>query len=54
MQASIRTEQRGSKAQPFRGSEEGDEFPGMTGKLDLRFLSVAAETSGSNSSSAFV
>jgi hypothetical protein len=54
LQTSIRTEHRGSKEQPFRGSEEGNELPGMTGRLVLRFFGVSEEIVGRDSKSALV
>jgi len=54
LQTSIRTGHRGSKEQPFRGNEDGEELPGMTGRLVLRLFSVSPVPAGMDSNSAFV
>jgi len=54
LQTSIFKGHLGSKEQPFRGSDEADELPGMTGNICLRFLPLSVGAGGIDSKSALV
>jgi hypothetical protein len=54
LQTSIFNGHLGSNEQPFRGNEVGDELPGITGSICLRFFSLSAGAGGSDSKSALV
>src|SRR5580692_1839818 len=54
LQISILTVHLGSKEQPRRGNEAGDELPAMTGSIFLRLFLFSLEIFGRDSKSAFV